>query len=146
MSLTSPARARNQGKAAQARELLTMRKESVTREANADPANTNDAKRRAADAASLEWDATYQQVLQDSLWLADLIALWDSRRSRLNRDFEVALIDYQHRQAMAMLDAQMRHDKERIAAELKMRRVAAPLLNHYSKGRNLMLRKQLTDS
>lgn len=81
-------------KLSQAKELMAVRKESITREANNDSANTNDVKRKTAAAAMLAQDHLYQQTAQNILWLTDLVVVWDARRSRLNRDFEIARIDY----------------------------------------------------
>jgi hypothetical protein len=94
----------------QAKEMVTIRKEAITREAADNPANTNDAKRKAAAAQQLATDEVYQQFSQIILWLNDLIVLWDARRSRLYRDFEVARIHelYNHLERASSDDYQRR--------------------------------------
>lgn len=62
-------------------------------------------------------DQSLQSVEQLIAQLQDGWTRWDARRSRLSRDFEIAKTDYANQRAMALLDAQVRHDDERLNAQ-----------------------------
>jgi predicted nuclease with TOPRIM domain len=106
------------------KETVAALKDFHTKEVRGEKATLNDKDKKEVARRCAE-DETLQQLERTIAVLSERWTKWDARRSRLNRDFEIAKTEFWKQSQMAILDAQKRHADEQLEAQRKLYRDSA---------------------